>query len=387
MTPPSFFDDLANADAVSRRRFLGRCAALGAGVCAAGMFGIPAFASEGATGLQEALYYRRLSRGRVQCLLCPNRCVVPKGDDGRCRARGNRGGRYYSLVHGRPCVLALDAVEKCPLYHFQVKGKAFSLATAGCNLSCRYCQNWSFALAGPEDVPKSYEMTPEAVVAKALEHKAGAIAYFYTEPTVYYEYMLDIAKLARRRGLKNVMVTAGYINPAPLKALLPHIDAVTLGLKGWNEAFYRDYVGGELRHVKETIRILAAAKDVWWEIVTLVVPALTDDMGELAAMAAWLRRTAGPERPLHFTRFRPAYQLKRLPKTPAATLTRAREVAMEQGLRYVYVGNLPGHTGANTLCPRCKETVVERLAFTVLHQEIQKGKCRFCGHEIKGVWL
>ena len=371
---------------VTRREFLDSCWRLGWGLCASGVFARELLAAAPRSGLKEAMFYRRLSGKRTQCLLCPNQCVRRPGEAGMCRARGNRTGRYYSLVHGRPCVVALDKVEKCPLNHFQIGGDAFSIATAGCNLSCHYCQNWEFSQVGPDEASRKYDLTPAAVVDKAVENRAKAIAYFYTEPTVYYEYMLDVAKLARKRGLKNVMVTAGYISPEPLREALRHLDAVTLGLKGWNERFYREYIGGELSDVKQTLQILAAQKRVWWEVVTLIVPSLNDDLTELAAMAAWLKKVAGAERPLHFTRFRPEYKLKHLPMTPAATLTKAREVAIAQGLKHVYVGNLPGHAGANTYCPGCNKLVVERLAFKVLTQKIKQGKCEHCGRKIGGLW-
>jgi pyruvate formate lyase activating enzyme len=371
----------------TRREFLTRCALAGAGACAFAAVGRSAWGQTPPTNLREALYYRRVGEGKTQCLLCPNQCVRGRGEDGMCHARGNRNGGYYSLVYGRPCVVAMDEVEKCPLNHFQVAGKAFSIATAGCNLTCQYCQNWTFSQAGPNDVPKVYDLSPQAVVAEAVRNKAGAVAYFYTEPTVYYEYMLDTAKLARQRGLKNVMVTAGYISPEPLKALLPWVDAVTFGLKGWNEEFYRKYIGCELGHVKESVRALAASKGVWWEVVTLVLPSLNDDMGEIAAMSAWLRETAGAEVPLHLTRFRPEYRLKRLAMTPAATLTAARETAMKAGLKYVYVGNMPGHEGGDTYCPKCGKKVVERIGFTVAKKSLAGGRCVHCGQVIKGVWL
>jgi pyruvate formate lyase activating enzyme len=378
--------DRSTDTTIPRRDFLRCLACGGAGIGSATVLGLPAAASSRPARLHEAMHYKRLSRNRTQCLLCPNKCVRSSGRDGQCRARGNRGGSYYSLVHGRPCVIALDEVEKLPLNHFRSQGKAFSLATAGCNLSCHYCQNWMFSQSGPDDVPKSYDLSPEEVVAKAVENKAGAIAYFYTEPTVYYEYMLDIAKQAREHNLKNIMVTAGYINPEPLEEILPFLDAVVLGIKGWNEEFYREYVGGELKYVKQTARILSETKDVWWEAVNLVLPSLNDNMEEIAWMADWLGETTGPERPLHFTRFRPEYRLKRLPMTPASVLTSAREVALERGLKHVYVGNMPGHEGANTICPGCGETVVERMGFMVLSEKVADGKCAFCDRKIGGVW-
>jgi pyruvate formate lyase activating enzyme len=314
-------------------------------------------------------------------------CVRKPGENGRCRARGNRDGEYQSLVYGRPCVIALDEVEKCPLNHVHLEGKIFSIATAGCNLQCKYCQNWEFSQAAPADVGTTYRLSPRQVVQKALSYGSPGIAYFYTEPTVYYEYMLDIAKFAREEGLKNIMVTAGYVNPDPLKEALLYIDAITIGLKGWDEDYYRNYIGGEVRFIKETIEVLSGQNSVWWEVVNLVIPSLNDDMDQIAQMSQWLLQTAGPERPLHFTRFRPEYRLKRLPMTPMATLTNARETAMRQGLKYVYVGNMPGHQGSHTYCAKCGKMVIERLAFKVLRRNMNKGRCGYCGHPIGGVWL
>jgi len=371
---------------LSRRHFLASCAAGAATLWVGGTLARRVLAATKRTNLKEAMYWRSLPGGKTQCLLCPNQCVRGPGEDGLCHARGNRNGRYYSLVYGIPCVIALDEVEKCPLNHFQVQGKAFSLATAGCNLTCKYCQNWQFSQVGPDEVPRAYDLSPEAAVAKAIEQRAGAIAYFYTEPVVYYEYMLATAMLARRRNLKNVMVTAGYISPEPFKNVLPYIDAVAFGLKGWNEKFYQEYIGCELKYIKESMQLLAQMPEVWWEVVVLIVPSLNDRMDEIAAMAKWLRDVAGPERPLHFTRFRPEYRLKTLPMTPAATLTRAREVAIQQGLKYVYVGNLPGHEGGNTYCPQCGKVVLERVLFTVVKKHMSFGNCIACGYKIAGVW-
>lgn len=362
------------------------CGFLAAGVCLSSFIPNLVFAESLPEGLKEALWYEKLPNAKTRCTLCPNFCERAHGENGMCRSRGNRNGVYYSLSYGKPCVISLDEAEKCPLYHFQLSGKAFSIATAGCNLFCKFCQNWTFSQVSPEDAIKSYDLSPEAVVAKAKENNCTAISYFYTEPTVYYEYMLDTARLARRAGLKNIMVTAGYINPKPLCEILPHLDAVTMGIKGWNEKFYREYIGGELGHVKETIQELSRNKNVWWEAVNLVIPTLNDDMNDIAGMAKWLRDTAGAERPLHFSRFRPEYRLKLLPMTPYATLTRARDLARKEGLQYVYIGNMPGHEGANTWCPSCGKMVVERLAFTVLKKNIVNGCCAFCNHTIKGVW-
>jgi pyruvate formate lyase activating enzyme len=193
---------------LSRRQFLTCCTGAGAGFCLANTLPQKALAAMSVMNMKEAMYYQPLAGGKTRCLMCPNLCERSEGEDGRCRARGNRSGKYYSLVYGRPCVIALDEVEKCPLNHFQLAGKTFSIATAGCNLFCHYCQNWNFSQAGPDEVPQSYDLSSQQVVQKAIANRCSAIAYFYTEPTVYYEYMLDIAVIARQRGLKNIMVTA-----------------------------------------------------------------------------------------------------------------------------------------------------------------------------------
>lgn len=344
-------------------------------------------AIDGTADLHKAMFYKRLRNGRVQCLLCPNRCIRSHGESGKCRVRANRQGEYYSLVYGKPSVIALDEVAKCPLNHFELPEKVFSIATAGCNLSCLYCQNWEFSQSGPDQVSKVYNLMPRDVVSKAIQNNAAAIAYFYTEPTIYYEYMIDIAKIAHDKGIKNIMVTAGYINTEPLRKLLPHLDAVVLGLKGWNKQYYQKYIGGELKHVINTVETLASQDRTWWEVVNLIVPSLNDNMDDIAAMSHWLYQIAGPTRPLHFTRFRAEYKLRRLPKTPAATLTAARNIAMQAGLQYVYAGNMPGHDGANTFCPKCKKMIVERFGFTVTDKKIDNGRCVYCGHKIEGVWL
>lgn len=376
-------DSLEDPGNLNRKDFLLRCGALG--LCALGLPDLLSAASS-KTGLRKALYWRPMPGGKTQCTLCPNLCVRGEGEVGRCHVRANVGGVLRSLVYGRPCVIALDETEKCPLNHFRLPGKAFSVATAGCNLDCQYCHNWSFAQAGPDEAPKVYSISPEEVVGKALENKASAIAYFYTDPVVFYEYMLDIARLAKAKGLKNIMVTAGYISPDALRQALPLLDAVALGLKGFDDGFYRKYVGCGLEPVKKTVEILAADRRVWWEVVHLILPSLNDDIPRIAAMARWLKTVAGPEVPLHFTRFRPDYRLKRLPVTPAKTLTKAREAAMAQGLKYVYVGNMPGHAGANTFCPSCGKAVVERTGFAVVGSRMKGSRCGYCGAVIKGVW-
>lgn len=333
----------------------------------------------------EARYYERLGDGRTRCLVCPNGCVRSSGERSRCRARENRDGTYYSLVYGLPSVVHFDAVEKSPLYHFHPGLKMFSIATAGCNLACRYCQNWQFSQSRPEEA-RAFRLTPREAVAKAREGGSESMAYFYTDPTIYIEYAYDMAVEARRQGLKNVMITAGYIRPEPLKDLCRVMDAFTVGLKGFDEDYYRDVVGGGLEPVKEAL-VTIRREGAWLEVVNLVVPTLNDDPARIRAMATWIRGALGADTPLHFTRFVPMYRLTNLPATPVAALEAAWEAAKGAGLEYVYIGNLPGHRAANTRCAGCGTELVLRVGFKTLRRALPAdGRCPRCSRKIPGVW-
>jgi len=332
----------------------------------------------------EAQHYEVLPDGKIRCKLCPNSCIRGEGERSKCRVREPKGGKYYSFVYGNPCVLATDPIEKCPLFHFRTPGPAFSIATAGCNLQCQYCQNWQFSQKGPEET-KNFSLTPKEVVEKAKEYKTTAISFFYTEPTIYFEYMKDIALLAKKAKLPCIMVTAGYINEAPLKELFPLIDAFVVGLKGFTEDYYNKIIGGSLEPVKKTlVRIKAAGKH--FEVVTLLVPTLNDDMKAINELVTWFAGALGPDVPLHFTRFNPQYRLKGLPPSPVSVLEEARKLAMAAGLKFVYTGNVPGHEGNHTYCPKCKKILIERLGFKVLKDYMVNGACPSCGEKIPGVW-
>lgn len=377
---------------LSRRVFCKNCLAGAVGILSAPLIesGSEVMA-ETHVRLKKADYWTALSDNKTKCLLCPNGCVRSPGENGRCRSRGNRDGKYYSLSYGRPCVIALDSIEKSPLYHFQIEGQAFSIATPGCNLGCKYCHNWKYSQKGPLEVEKVFDLEPEEVIRRAKKHGVTTMNYFYTEPTIYYEYMTDIARLARKAGMRNVCVTAGYINEEPLRNLMPLIDAFVVGLKGFTEDYYNDYLNSSVEPVKRTLKILsenrkhAKGHAPWFEIVYLVVPGLNDKEAELDAMAHWVHDNVGHDVPLHFTRFSPAYQLKELPPTPVGTLDQARNIAMKAGLEYVYEGNVPGSEGAHTYCPACHQKVIERLGFTVIKNDLNKGKCQ-CGHVLPGNW-
>lgn len=367
-----------------RRTFLRACA----GACLlsyapARLLDSRAWAS-GPAQPREAEYYEVLADGRIHCQLCPNGCVRGEGERSQCRVREPRGGKYYSLVYANPCVLAMDPIEKCPLYHFPVSGNAFSIATAGCNLSCKYCQNWQFSQKPPEET-RNFSLQPEDVIRKAREYKAGGIAFFYTEPAIYIEYMKDIARLARKAGLPTVMVTAGYLQPKPLEDLLELVDAFTVGLKGFSGEFYETVIKGALPPVLDTLKRISAAKK-HLEVVTLLVPTLNDQESGIKAEIDWFAENLGPDVPLHFTRFNPQFQLKNLPPTPVGIMDQARRIALAAGLRYVYTGNVPGHEGNHTYCPKCGRTLIERLGFQVLKNTLADGKCPSCKTSIPGRW-
>jgi pyruvate formate lyase activating enzyme len=374
---------------VTKREFLRFC---GAGVCtlsALSLFGLPESVraqrpTKGLVKTKLSPYFTSLDGGEVQCELCPRRCRVSKGKRGFCRVRENRDGKYYSLVYGNPCAIHLDPIEKKPFFHVLPSTSSFSLATAGCNLQCKFCQNWEISQASPEDV-YSHDVPPELIVSKAKEMGARSVAYTYVEPTIFYEYMSDIGALVKRAGLLNVYHSNGFINPEPLRNLCKLMDAANIDLKGFSDAFYREVCSGELTPVLETLKTLKQEK-VHLEITHLMIPTKNDDMPVLKEMCLWIKRELGAETPIHFSRFYPLYKLKSLPPTPVSTLERARAVALSAGLEYVYIGNVPGHEGENTFCPKCKKMIIQRSGYMVGEVHVKNGKCTYCGKPISGIW-
>jgi len=332
----------------------------------------------------EARYYVKRPDREIECRLCPRFCRLGDKERGYCGVRENIGGTYYTLVYGKVCSLNIDPIEKKPFYHVLPGTAALSLATAGCNVNCRFCQNWEISQVRPEQI-ESFDLAPEAAAARAAGSQCPSIAYTYSEPTVFFEYMYDTAVQAKRRGIRNVVVTGGHINPEPLADLLEVVDAVKVDLKGFSEAFYAEYVRGDLKPVLETIRAVAKSK-AWLEIVYLVIPTLNDRMDGIRDMCRWINGEAGDSVPVHFTRFHPMYLVKNLPPTPVSTLEAAQRVALEEGLRFVYVGNVPGHGGENTNCPGCGREVISRVGYRVDAGRLKKGKCAICGTPIPGIW-
>lgn len=303
--------------------------------------------------MKEARYYQTHQRG-VVCGLCPKECVIGPDKTGFCRVRRNIGGKLYTENYGCCSGYALDPIEKKPLYHFYPGSKILSLGTWGCNLACQFCQNWEIA----QEVPQTVSLLPEEAVRMAVSAVVRGnigIAYTYSEPSVWYEYILDTARLAQQQGLKNVLVTNGFINREPLTELLPFIDAMNIDVKAFTDNFYREVCGGRLEHVKQTVETAVGRCHV--EITTLVIPGMNDSEEEIKELAKWLAGL-NPDIPLHLSRYFPKYKLA-APPTPVSTLTRACQIAGEY-LRYVYVGNVGGD-GVNTYCPQCGLLVIDRL--------------------------
>ncbi len=320
----------------------------------------------------------------VRCLLCSQQCEIPDGERGRCSARINVGGTLRSLVYGRPISIHVDPIEKKPFYHFLPGASAFSFGTAGCPLSCKFCQNWEISQARPEDFRPRF-VTPEEIVRAAQGRRAPIIAFTYNEPTVFTEYLTDIARVARKKGTRCVLVSCGFMNEAPLAEMCEVLDAIKIDLKGYSEDFYRTVCSARLQPVLRSIKQVAKS-GVHLELVNLVVPTLNDSIGMLTELTKWIVGEIGPDVPIHFTRFHPDYKLTHLPPTPVATLERAREIAMKQGVHYAFVGNVPGHPGNQTYCASCGRVVIERRGFFVSAQHLKEGRCEFCNNPIPGVW-
>lgn len=332
----------------------------------------------------EARFYSRLGDGSIACGVCWRRCVVSPGKLGFCANKKNVNGTYYSLVYGQPAALQVDPIEKEPAFHMIPGTLIFCTGTASCNNRCKFCQNWHLSQQTLWDL-HNYVASPDAVVARAQSEGCGAVSFTYNEPTVFYEYMFDIAALAKEAGLRALFHTNGGMNRAPLLALLEVMDAVTVDLKAFTEEFYREVSQSSLSPVLRTLEtIREAGKHL--EIVNLVIPTLNDNPEDTRRMCAWIKANLGDDVPLHFTRFFPAYKLQRLPPTPVETLETAAEIADAEGLKFVYIGNVPGHPRNSTYCPKCGEIVIARVHFAVLENRVSNGKCAACGCLIPGIW-
>jgi pyruvate formate lyase activating enzyme len=370
---------------LSRRCFLGCLASAAAGATLAPL---PAWAKtvlpralpEGA----EAPFYQRLADGRVACQACPWGCELGPGETSRCRAKANRDGKLVELDYGLPCVINLDPIEKGPLFHFHPGETSLALGGAGCNLACQYCQNWQVSQKGAWET-KNIDMPVARCSSAAKEKKCRAVTFTYTEPAVELRYATDVFAAARRHGLYTHAVSAVFLHAKPMRLLCEKADAFSAALKGFDEAFYRDVVGGELAPVLTALTTIRES-GAWLEIVTLVVPGMNDQPATIGKMAKWIVQNLGADTPLHLTRFVPEYRLQKLPRTSIETLEAGWKAARDAGLRFVYLGNVPGHNAENTFCPSCQTRLVARLGFKLLENRVQNGKCPTCGAAIPGKW-
>ncbi|MFQ6131654.1 MAG: AmmeMemoRadiSam system radical SAM enzyme [Armatimonadota bacterium] len=377
---------------LTRRELLREAACKGAGLALAsggaalcGLSGVTPVNAASKLKFYPARYYDKLSGKRVKCALCPKECVVGDRERGFCGVRENREGTYYTLVWGELAARNVDPIEKKPFFHFLPGTHAYSVATAGCNMDCKDCQNWDISQSRPEQIQNVYHEPPSDSVATAKRTGARSIAYTYSEPVVFYEYMLETAAEGRKRGVKSVMVSNGFIRKEPMTKLCQYLDAVKIDLKGFDEPFYKKYCVATLQPVLDTIKLVHSLGK-WMEIVYLVVPTLNDKPGPIREMCRWLKKSVGADVPLHFSRFVPEYQLKNLPATPYSTLERCHKIAVEEGLRYVYIGNVPNNPAENTKCPHCQKVVVGRVGYRITRYGLKNGKCGDCGRTIAGVW-
>ncbi|HET6419599.1 MAG TPA: AmmeMemoRadiSam system radical SAM enzyme [Geobacteraceae bacterium] len=336
--------------------------------------------------MKEAMFYERTDNGKVRCGLCRFRCLIVQGKRGICGVRENRQGVLYSLVYGKAVAQHTDPIEKKPLYHFLPGSRSYSIATVGCNFRCLHCQNYGISQAPPGGIRIAGDIvSPEEIVRKALAAGCSSISYTYTEPTIFYEYAYETAVLAVKAGLKNVFVTNGYITPEALARIRPYLHAANIDLKGFSEKFYREVVHAMLGEVLDSI-VEYKRLGIWIELTTLIIPNHNDSDEELRAIARFIAEKVGVDTPWHVTQFYPTYKLTDQPRTPVATLRRARQIGLDAGLRYVYEGNVPGEGGENTYCPNCSELLIQRYGYFIEGARMENGKCPHCEFVLDGVW-
>ena len=322
---------------------------------------------------------------KVQCDLCPKRCVIGNGESGNCRIRVNIEGKLHAVTYGYPCAIHVDPIEKKPLFHFLPGTKAFSIATVGCNLHCKNCQNWEISQAEPISVP-AYNAPPATIAAASKKYHCHSVAYTYTDPSVYYEYALDCSREVKNQGGKNILVSAGYFNKSPLRKLCKFVDGANIDLKAFSDKFYREICDATLKPVLDSLQIFME-ENVHLEITNLLIPTLNDKDSQIKELCRWIVHNLGKEIPLHFSRFFPQYKMKSLPPTSLSILKRARTIALEEGLQYVYIGNVVGKNWENTICPSCKKTLIRRHGYLINQNLVTAdGECPYCKYKIYGVW-
>ncbi len=331
------------------------------------------------------MLYEKLENEEVRCHLCNHNCLIKNDHRGICAVRENREGVLYSLVYGKIVSLNIDPIEKKPLFHFLPESTSLSIATAGCNFRCKHCQNYEISQYPRErkfDIPGK-DATPEEIVNAAIQNNCRSISYTYTEPTIFFEFAYDCAKLAHEKGVKNVFVSNGYTGKEAVRLIAPFLDANNIDLKG-SDKFYRDICGARLGPVKETIRLMKEL-GVWVEVTTLIIPDLNDSEKDLTDIAEFIS-SVDPAMPWHVTQFYPTYKLLDKPRTPVSTLRQAREIGFRAGLKFVYEGNVPGEGGENTYCPSCKDVLIERFGYSISKNLIKNSRCPKCDSFIEGIW-
>ena len=336
----------------------------------------------------EAYLYEALKDKKVKCNLCSHRCIIKDGERGICGVRENRSGVLESLVYGRLIARHTDPIEKKPLFHFLPGSISYSIATVGCNFKCLFCQN-----ADISQMPSDHNgmiigdyCSPKDVVDAAEKGKCKSIAYTYTEPTVFFEFAFDTAKMAHAKGIKNVFVTNGYMTSEAVHMISPYLDAANVDLKAFNKSFYKEVVKARLEPVKKTLKLMKSL-GIFVEVTTLLIPGLNDDKKELEKLALFLVESLGPETPWHVSAFYPTYRLTDRPPTPVESLVMAREIGIKSGLRYVYTGNVPSDDGENTFCYKCGKILIDRLGFSIIKNVLENGRCPYCGTQIDGIGL
>jgi pyruvate formate lyase activating enzyme len=336
--------------------------------------------------VKEATLFERLEKNRVRCNLCAHHCVIADGKRGVCQVRENQEGTLYTLVYGRTISQHVDPVEKKPLYHFYPGSTAYSIATPGCNFRCQWCQNWEISQMPRErDLINGHKASPEQIVAATQRAGCQSIAYTYTEPTIFFEYAYDTARLAHAVGLANLYITNGYMTVEMLETFHPYLDAANVDLKAFRKKTYHRYVGAGLQPVLDSMKAMKRL-GIWLEVTTLVIPGINDDSAELRDAARFVAQELGVNTPWHISRFFPAYKMTDVPPTPLATLQRARHIGLEEGLRYIYVGNIPDVRGQDTVCPECGCLLIQRQGNWIAENKIRGGRCPTCGTSIAGVW-
>jgi pyruvate formate lyase activating enzyme len=369
---------------MNRREFCKKMAMISGSMCFPLIFRNNLTAKTGIFSGKEAMFYKISGKENILCQLCPRECLIKPSQRGFCRNRENRNGKLFSVVWGKPVTVDVGPIEKAPLYHFLPGHKRLCLACASCNLRCKYCQNWHISQKEPEELD-TYDHTPDEIIEMAEKAGMKSISFTYTEPTAYYEYMFDIASAAKKKGLKASIVSNGFIQKDPMLKLLTVLDAVKIDLKGYSEKFYEDVCFARLKPVLESI-MTVKKNGTHLEIVNLMIPTLNDDKDMIRNMCKWIVKEIGSDTPIHFTRFFPNYQLMSLTPTPVKTLEMAHDTASEEGIKFAYVGNVPGHKYNSTFCPSCGKRIIARSHFDVSEINITDGKCSFCGTKIAGIW-